>query len=264
MRVIPLTDRDRIEAFLRRDPFLNLYAIGDLDDFFWPDTQWFGLEEAGALAAVALLYTGEDPPVLLALGAEGDPRPAELASGLAASLPPRLYLHLTPGVAPAFQSRYTMRPHGSMLKMALTRPRLAEPDGRTNAEPVLPEHAEELIRFYEESYPANWFRPRMLESGQYLCIRDQGGIAAAAGVHVYSSRYRVAAIGNVATRPSARGRGLAGAVTEALCRQLAATVDHIGLNVSAENAAAIRCYERIGGPRHAVSEELDATAEPTP
>jgi len=69
---------------------------------------------------------------------------------------------------------------------------------------------------------------------------------AAAGVHVYSASRGVAALGNIATHPDRRGRGLGRAVTARLCASLLATVRHIGLNVHAENAAAIACYRGLG------------------
>jgi predicted GNAT family acetyltransferase len=56
----------------------------------------------------------------------------------------------------------------------------------------------------------------------------------------------VAALGSIATRPDQRGRGLARAATSALCRLVQPEVDHIGLNVVADNAAAIACYRRVG------------------
>jgi hypothetical protein len=34
MKFVHLHDRDEIERFLRRNVFLDLHAIGDLDDFF--------------------------------------------------------------------------------------------------------------------------------------------------------------------------------------------------------------------------------------
>lgn len=50
-----LKDRGEIEGFLRGDPALHVYSIGDLDDFFWPHTTWFGWEEEEKLTAVFLL-----------------------------------------------------------------------------------------------------------------------------------------------------------------------------------------------------------------
>jgi predicted GNAT family acetyltransferase len=65
-------------------------------------------------------------------------------------------------------------------------------------------------------------------------------------VHVHAPTYRVAALGGIATRPDARGKGLAGVVTAGLCKSLLEAADDIGLNVKADNAPAIRCYRRLG------------------
>jgi hypothetical protein len=46
MRLIEVDDRARLEAWLRRDPAMHLYELGDLDDFFWPRTRWYGLPAA--------------------------------------------------------------------------------------------------------------------------------------------------------------------------------------------------------------------------
>ena len=66
------------------------------------------------------------------------------------------------------------------------------------------------------------------------------------GVHVYSRAYKVAALGNIVTHPDYRSRGMATAITTALCRILSPQITHIGLNVKADNTDAIRVYERCG------------------
>jgi ribosomal protein S18 acetylase RimI-like enzyme len=43
-----------------------------------------------------------------------------------------------------------------------------------------------------------------------------------------------------------RGQGLAGAVVAGLCARLRRSVDHIGLNVKADDVSAIGLYERLG------------------
>jgi predicted GNAT family acetyltransferase len=64
---------------------------------------------------------------------------------------------------------------------------------------------------------------------------------------VWSPTWRVAALGNVATLPAARGAGLATAACARLCRILLDDgIDVISLNVHADNAAAIRAYEKLG------------------
>ncbi|WMF04517.1 GNAT family N-acetyltransferase [Micromonospora robiginosa] len=77
----------------------------------------------------------------------------------------------------------------------------------------------------------------------------RGRLVAVAGVHVFSPRWRVAAVGNVTTHPGARGRGLAAGAVAALCARLAGSVDHITLNVRSDNAAAVRLYGRLGFTR---------------
>ncbi|MEH1099868.1 GNAT family N-acetyltransferase [Micromonospora sp. CPCC 205561] len=93
-------------------------------------------------------------------------------------------------------------------------------------------------------------------------VRDGDELVAVAGVHVYSPRYRVAALGNVTTHPRLRGRGLAGAAVAQVCRRLAADVTHVTLNVKAENAAALRLYRRLGFTRVADYGEFALTARP--
>jgi predicted GNAT family acetyltransferase len=61
-----------------------------------------------------------------------------------------------------------------------------------------------------------------------------------------------AALGNIATRPGHRGRGFATAVIAELCRSLLLSVDHVGLNVKADNLSAIGCYQRLGFEQNAV------------
>ncbi len=105
---------------------------------------------------------------------------------------------------------------------------------------------DEIETLYRVSYPDNSFDPRMLETGCFYGIRHGMLLVSVAVVHVYSPRYRVAALGNVATHPSFRGQRLATTVCAKLCQSLLQTVDHIGLNVQADNVSAIRSYEQLG------------------
>ena len=86
----------------------------------------------------------------------------------------------------------------------------------------------------------------MLETKQYYGIRQSGELVSAAGVHVYSRRYKVAALGNITTHPKYRGRGYGRTVTAKVCNSLLHDIDDVGLNVKADNTSAIMCYERLG------------------
>ncbi len=112
MKSVCLHDKSTIEIFLRGNVFLNIYSLGDLDDFFWPYTSWYALTDSAGVQAIALMYT--------------------------------------------------------------------------------------------------------------------------------------AALGNIRTHPKYRGKGYGTTVTARVCKSLLRDIDHIGLNVKADNISAIRCYERLG------------------
>ena len=61
--------------------------------------------------------------------------------------------------------------------------------------------------------------------------------------------------------PEHRGRGYGTRVTAHLCRQLVPHADPIGLNVKADNEAAIRCYRNLGFKSHAIYGEYMVEAE---
>lgn len=248
-------DRAVLAGLLGRDPVLHAYQLGDLDDFFWPYTSWFRRGEQ-----VALLYHGVDPPTLLAFAAPADTAAlGVLLADLVPVLPARLYAHLSPGLTDVVAGTFRMDAGGRHHRMALTDPgRLATvpPAGAPLGVADLPG----LRELYARAYPGNWFDERMLETGQYLGVREGGELVAVAGVHVFSPAYRVAALGNVTTDPRCRGRGLGAAVVAALCARLRESVTHVTLNVKADNAAAVRLYERVGFTRVADYEEWALTA----
>ncbi len=248
MPVISIHDRAALARRLRQDSDLHLYELGDLDDFFWPQTTWYGTEDG---TAVVLVYGGSNPPTVLALSrTDGDAELRALVTETLPLLPRHFYAHTTGGIEAVFQDG-GYRPDGSSggdhLKLALTSPdALRSAPETAKVEQLTPADLPDVEAFYAASYPGNWFVPRMLETGQYVGIRRDGDLVAVAGVHVYSPVQRVAALGNVTTHPDLRGSGLATTAVAALCTQLLSSVDHIGLNVKADNAAAIGLYRRLG------------------
>lgn len=96
------------------------------------------------------------------------------------------------------------------------------------------------LHLYELGDLDPFFWPRT----RWVGATPRGDLAALA--LIYAPTLRVAALGNIATSPRARGRGLAGRVTGALCRDLQGEGVRVGLNVAVGNAAAIACYRRLG------------------
>jgi ribosomal protein S18 acetylase RimI-like enzyme len=261
-RTEQLDTRAELEPFLRRRPFLHLYELGDLDDFFWPQTRWYGRRVDGELREILLLYTAAHGSTLIAFTDGSTAVMADLLRSVITRLPARVYAHLSEGLADALRADFTLEPHGRYLRLALTDPsRLAAWD--VNEVVALhPADGAELRAFYNESYPGNWFDERMLLTGHYWGIRHAGRLVCAGGVHVVSPQQRVAALGNVATHPAHRGRGLATRTCARLCRGLLTVADHIGANVKADNAGALRCYERLGFTAAAAYEEWACSRKP--
>lgn len=249
-----LHDKAVIEGFLRRKTDLHLYELGDLDDFFWPRTIWFADAKVSPLSAICLLYLGQSQPTLLALG--DVPPLIALLKNISELLPGWFYAHVSPGVEAAFEGAFQLEPHGDHLKMSLNYPTKLLDTSPPRSERLGPEHLPEILQLYRESYPENWFDPRMLETREYFGVREEGRLISIAGVHVYSPVLKVAALGNITTAPSHRKLGLATAATRELCLSLMRKVDYVGLNVAAGNHAAIDCYRKLGFEVSAIYREF--------
>ncbi|NUP09818.1 MAG: GNAT family N-acetyltransferase [Polyangiaceae bacterium] len=250
-----LTDRAEIAARLSRDPGVHLYEIGDLDDFFFSSCTYFAHPSA---PAPALLYEGADTPTLLALAREPSDDLAELVAAIAGELPRRVYAHLAVGLAESLAPWFDVEPNGLHAKLELRNRDAVATVDITGCERIGPGDLPSIGAFYEAAYPGSWFVPRMLSTGAYFGVRDGDVWVAVAGVHVVSREYRVAALGNVATLPEVRGRGLARKTCAAVIRALDG-VEVIGLNVLADNEPALACYRALGFENVCAYEEVFLT-----
>lgn len=246
MEMIYLYNKTEIETFLRRNTFLHIYSIGDLDDFFWPYTTWYALKERQNIKATVLLYTGVTLPTLLALTEVDLSSVRELLKSITHLLPKRFYLHISPGVEEILKERYQLKSHGKHYKMALKNKSLLDDVDTSKVISLSKPDLPDILQFYKESYPGNWFESRMIDAYPYYGLKEQNNLISIAGVHVYSSQYKVAALGNIATHPNFMGKGFGKSVTAKLCKALIKTVNHIGLNVKTDNQSAIECYKKIG------------------
>jgi ribosomal protein S18 acetylase RimI-like enzyme len=252
MRFGAIRDRERIEHFLRRETNAHVYALADLDDVFWNDTRWFAAFDGDDVTAICLLLDGLALPILYAICPENHEPTRALLAAIRGELPERLFYNLGPGLVSCLRGEWQIAPEGTYWKMSLA--------DRTACQEVSPEgvfalgpadHAELRAFLDNDAYLPDetgglFFEPRMLASGCYRGIREHDRLVAVGGVHVYSRRYGVAALGNVATRMSRRGHGLARRISAAVTRSLLAEIETIGLNVHETNEPAIRCYRRLG------------------
>lgn len=245
MDFICLHDKKEIEHFLRKDVYLQIYSIGDLDDFFWPYTTWYGSRSDGKIEAATLVYAGLPLPTLLALSGEHAAM-AKLLSSILHLLPNQFYAHLSPGLEAVFAKTHDLEPYGEHDKMALLDTARIPNTECSGAVRLSQFDLADIQALYQKSYPENWFDPRMLDTGRYFGIKEGRRLISIAGVHVYSPQYKVAALGNIATVPRHRNEGYGTRVTATLCKSLLKEGMRIGLNVKSDNAAAKACYERLG------------------
>ncbi len=255
MLVLP-DDTERISSFLKKNTYLYLYLIGDLDERFLPYTKWYGKGFRSELSAVVCIYTGGTAPTLLAFDENtGRTEMEKLLKKIIPLQPERLEAHLSPGLEKLFIDYYTIISDHMHYKMALSDTDMpgripADVNGTEQPLQLSVSDIPALLELYENSYPGNWFEPEMLGLNLYYGIYKDNDrskkLLCTAGTHVYSPEYRAAALGNITTLPEYRGRGYGASVTAALCRALLNQNIHIGLNVKQNNQAAIACYRKTG------------------
>lgn len=237
--------RDGLLAYLMRDPFSHLFHLADLDEPYAPFARWFLRREGERLHALALLYTWPETPVLQIIE-PGNREAVNLLRDILPSLPPKVYCQISAGLPEALGHAYRFEYLFPFIKMKWAAGRFSPPPGED--EPVrLTRQHEPDIRSFD---PPIWFEPRMLDHGCYYGIFLDGRLVSIAGTPVLSRQYGVAVIGGVGTAEGHRGRGFAARLVATLVEKLKGEFPYIGLNVRADNASAIRCYEKCGFERH--------------
>jgi ribosomal protein S18 acetylase RimI-like enzyme len=189
------------------------------------------------------VYTGLDTATVIAFGLTD--AISGLFDELMPLLPDRFYCHFFDTYRETLREQYSEEAMGTHIKMNLID---FKPDERRDASivPLTESDEAELRNLYTAAYPGCYFTSRILQTGKYFGCRVDDLLVAVAGVHVYSPEYKTAALGSIATHPDHRGKGLASQVTSQLVNELKREVDLICLNVKADNAPAIHCYEKLG------------------
>lgn len=116
--------------------------------------------------------------------------------------------------------------------------------GEGNPRRVTMKNAEQLKELYEICGTPAW-TPNALELGPFYTIRDdKGDFVSVAGVH-YVTPYGTE-VGNVATRPDSRRRGLASKCVHAVANDVLQTSELVVIHFFEENQGARDLYERMG------------------
>ena len=236
-----VTDRKEILGFLETDRFYAAYAIGDLEPTLFGQTQWVGADVDDQLRTIALLFEGIDPPALFLMG-----EPADLASILHLRMRPRrVYVSCKQEHLPPVRAFYRSEEPIPMWRMTVQANQF-RPIRSPKVQSLSPRHTEELRRLYALG-GGEAFSPAQLAAGVFSGVVEHGQLVAAAGTHLISPTYGLAAVGNVYTEENWRGRGYGTATTSAVVNKLFERgIRRVFLNVAQSNTVAIEIYERLG------------------
>ena len=286
------TDLKLVATLLADDPVWAAYAIADLQPTMTPYCRWFVHTDNGG-NAVALCFDGLEPPILFTKG-----EPAALATALdGVALPASVYLSVREEHAPIIARWYDHHDRRCMWRMVLreasvergrggegetgsvrqqTTSNLQSPISQSHNLPISPSPVLHLRRLtgadvaavkalfaHGGPFTPDAFAAHQVELGVFYGVEDEHGeLAAVGGTHIVDYAARLAAIGNMYTRPDCRGRGYASAVLAAIVATLQANgVETIVLNVDHRNIGARRIYERFGFVVHCPYIEGVATAK---
>jgi GNAT superfamily N-acetyltransferase len=243
--IIPLTDRSHIQAYLEADRLYAAYAIGDLEPGLFELCEWSGAVAADRLDALALLYHGLEPPALFVMGSVGGLR----AILERASNPRRVYLTCREEHLAVTREFYSWERVIPMFRMVLPPASFSPVEG--DCLRLGTTHLEQLAALYALGGGAVAFSPSQVSDGVFYGAFADDQLVAAAGTHLVSPTYGVAAVGNVFTHPDYRGLGYGAATTTAVVTELLALdIRDAVLNVRQGNGRAIRLYERLGFERY--------------
>jgi len=231
-----LTDKNGIRAILHRDPAWCVYALGDLSPHMFGKTHWFTPD-------LTLVLHDYGTSILFAMGA------GSIREALEHVIWP-VHLQVQQDALDEVARHVTVTDVKHMLRMAWAGRSTRVSDRVTRlAANDLPA----IERLYADGEAAgespDFFYASMVTDGVFFGVYNNGDLIAAAGTHLVSREEGAAAIGNVYVRRDRRGRGLGRSVTAAVLHELAG-IETVGLNVRADNDAALYLYESLGFTRH--------------
>jgi ribosomal protein S18 acetylase RimI-like enzyme len=241
-------DRALLLSVMEQDRIFAAYAIADMDDTEFARTRWGVALDGETPVALAMEYRGISPQHLFIMG-DGDGIRGILRDVIRTGA---AYTATKPESVPALTERYRSEPPTDMIRMVVD---------RATFRPVVGEavrldvgDTRHLNRLYELGLTA-WLPPEAVDAGIYYGVRRGTRLIAAAGTHVISPTYGLAAVGNVYTNRDYRGQGLAKIVTSAVTEDLLRDCPEVVLNVRADNPPALAAYRALGYREHTHFEE---------
>jgi ribosomal protein S18 acetylase RimI-like enzyme len=248
-----LADKVEILSFLETERTYAAYAIGDLEPALFAQSTWAAAERGGRRRALALHFRGLEPPALFLMGERAGLR-AILRDVLC---PERAMVTCYADYLSLAREFYRWDDVIPMWRMVLEPENFRPVEG--DCVRLTPESTGQLAALYALG-STDAFSPAQVRDGGFTGILADGQLVAAAGTHLVSATYGVAAVGNVFTHPDHRGQGHATVATSGVVAELLRRgIREIVLNVAQDNDAAIHVYERLGFERYCPFIEGSAT-----
>ncbi len=241
-------DRRLLHRFLEQDRVFAAYAIADTDDSEFGRTRFGVAFEDDEPVAVVMEYRGVSPQPVFAMG-----RPEGISAIMREVIRPRIaYLGAKPDAFRGVRDHYRTDAPAPMMRMVVE---------RDTFKPVIGEAVRldqgdtgHLNRLYQLGFNA-YLPDQAVAAGVYYGVRRGTRLIAAAGTHVVSPQWGIAAVGNVFTHREYRGQGLAKVVTSAVTADLLRQCRTVVLNVRADNPPALGVYHALGFRDHTEFEE---------
>lgn len=241
-------DRQLLHGFLERDRIFAAYAIADTDDAEFDRTRFGVALDGGEPVAVVMEYRGASPQPVFVMG-----DPDGIGAIMRDVIRPRIaYLGAKTEAFRGVRLHYRADAPAPMVRMVVERDDFRPVVG--DAVRLDQGDTGHLNRLYQLGLNAH-LPDQAVASGIYYGIRRGTRLIAAAGTHVISAQWRIAAVGNVYTHREYRGQGLAKVVTSAVTASLLEQCDTVVLNVRADNPPALAVYRALGYREHTEFEE---------
>jgi len=251
MTEMRIEDPAELASLFEADRETHVYGLADLEEPYWSHSSWFRDGEA----ALGLVSEGGDWVTGYAMSRVAPEAALGLLHGHLEEMPPGTWVTGPIGMHTSMPSGRKSRSIGAHWRMILDD--LADVPGWEAAVRLGPDDLTALEDLYASDPGKAFFLASMLDHNPFVGVWEDDRLVAAAGTHVASETYGVAAVGAVITRPSHRGRGLGKAVVAALCHRLVPVYETIGLNVEAANTPALNVYDQLGFRRAFQYEEIE-------
>ncbi len=228
--------------FLARDPESNILPLGDLYSPLIGVSDVYSAVQRNQVAGVCAVYRAYSTPSIVFGTAPPEVKQALIKTALTSISNEFISLCRPDDVSLFEKCGATILHSHPEQQMIADPPEKIESDD-INVEKVGKKELELLDDFYVEHDAEAWASIQF-KAGPYYCVKHDGRIVSAAGVHLVTPQ--IAQLGNIVTDETYRNQGFATACTSALAAGLASKGRIISLFVRTENAPAIHMYEKLG------------------